>query len=134
LARKRVTIQYRPHSPETAAVIADRDVRAAKVRSELRKGEIRATDTLAVRMARQTAEEQAAGAGLVRFSMLVTVTVDDPGDLDTAGQVISQLAATSRVRLRPAAGTQAASFVAGLGIGVVLQNQVRLPAVFREQL
>jgi hypothetical protein len=36
--------------------------------------------------------------------------------------------------LRPAAGTQAGSFAAGLGIGLVLQSQVRLPALVREQL
>ena len=85
-------------------------------------------------MARQTADEQAAGAGLVRFSLLVTVTVDEAAGLETAGHVIAQLAATSRVRLRPAAGTQSASFVAGLGIGMVLQHQVRLPGFLRDNL
>lgn len=134
LARKRVTVQYRPHSPTSAATIADRDVRTARSRAEARKGEVRATESLAVAMARQTADEQAAGAGLVRFSLLVTVTVDEAAGLETAGHVIDQLAATSRVRLRPAAGTQAASFVAGLGIGMVLQHQVRLPGFLRDNL
>jgi hypothetical protein len=134
LARKRVTMQYRPHSPTSAATIADRDVRTAKSRAESRKGEVRATESLAVAMARQTADEQAAGAGLVRFSMLVTVTVPQAAGLEAASHVIDQLAATSRVRLRPATGTQAGSFAACLGIGMVLNNQVRLPAFLRENL
>ncbi len=134
LARKRVTLVYRPHDPQVAAAIADRDVRTAKMRAHTRSGEVRATESLSVRMARQTAEEQAGGAGLVRFALLVTVTVTDRQDLATAGQVLTQLAATSRIRLRPAAGTQAGSFAAGLGIGLVLQSQVRLPALVREQL
>lgn len=134
LARKRVTMQYRPHSPTSAATIADRDVRTAKSRAESRKGEVRATESLAVAMARQTADEQAAGAGLVRFSMLVTVTVPQASGLEAASHVIDQLAATSRVRLRPATGTQAGSFAACLGIGMVLNNQVRLPAFLRENL
>ena len=134
LARKRVTLIYRPHDPASAARVADADVRTAVGRASLRKGEVKAGETLALAKARQSASEQASGAGLTRFSMLVTATVDDPAKLAHAAEVIDQLGPACQLRLRRCFFSQAAAFTAALGVGVVLPKHVAVPEVVRDYL
>lgn len=134
LARKRVTLIYRPHDPASAARVADADVRTALGRSSLRQGEGRAAESLSLASARQSAAEQALGAGLVRFSMLVTATVDDPSKLAAAAEVIDQLGPACQIRLRRCYFSQAAAFTAALGVGVVLPKHVAVPDVIRDNL
>ena len=138
LARKRVTLIYRPHDPASAARVADADVRTAVGRASLRNGESRAGESLALAWARQSAAEQATGAGLIRFSMLVTATVLDPaGDptrLAHAAEVIDQLGPACQLRLRRCYFAQAAAFTAALGVGVVLPKHVAVPEVIRDYL
>ena len=138
LARKRVTLIYRPHDPASAARVADADVRTAAGRASLRKGEARAGESLALASARQSASEQASGAGLVRFSMLVTATVldpqADPAKLAQAAEVIDQLGPACQLRLRRCYFGQAAAFTAALGVGVVLPKHVAVPEVVRDYL
>jgi hypothetical protein len=134
LARKRVTLIYRPHDPASAARVADADVRTAVGRASLRQGEGRASESLALASARQSAAEQAAGAGLVRFSMLVTATVDDVGKLAQAAEVIDQLGPACQLRLRRCYFSQSAAFAAALGVGVVLPKHVTVPDVVRDHL
>ena len=138
LARKRVTLIYRPHDPASAARVADTDVRTAIGRANLRNGEHRAGESLALAWARQSAAEQAAGAGLIRFSMLVTATVLDqagePTKLAHAAEVIDQLGPACQLRLRRCYFAQAAAFTAALGVGVVLPKHVAVPEVIRDYL
>ena len=134
LARKRVTLIYRPHDPPSAAQVADADVRTAVGRATPGPGRGRATESLALASARQSAAEQAAGAGLVRFSMLVTATVDDPSKLAQAAEVIDQLGPACQLRLRRCYFSQAAAFTAALGVGVVLPKHVAVPDVVRDNL
>jgi len=100
----------------------------------LRKGEVKAGESLALASARQSASEQAAGAGLTRFSMLVTATVDDPAKLPQAAEVIDQLGPACQLRLRRCYFGQAAAFTAALGVGVVLPKHVSVPEVIRDYL
>ena len=134
LARKRVTLIYRPHDPASAARVADADVRTAVGRASLRQGESRASESLHLASARQSAAEQATGAGLTRFSMLVTATVDDPAKLAQAAEVIDQLGPACQLRLRRCYFSQAAAFAAALGVGVVLPKHVAVPDVVRDNL
>lgn len=134
LARKRVTLIYRPHDPASAARVADADVRTAVGRANLRSGEGRAAESLGLTAARQAAAEQAAGAGLLRFSMLVTATVDDPAKLSQAAEIIDQLGPACQLRLRRCFFSQAAAFTAALGVGVVLPKHVAVPDVVRDNL
>lgn len=134
LARKRVTLIYRPHDPASAARVADADVRTAVGRANLRAGEGRAVESLALTASRQAAAEQAAGAGLLRFSMLVTATVDDPAKLSQAAEVIDQLGPACQLRLRRCFFSQAAAFTAALGVGVVLPKHVAVPELVRDNL
>lgn len=147
LARKRVTLVYRPHDPATSARIADADVRTAVGRASVRQGHGRATESLALAAARQSAAEQAAGAGLVRFSMLVTATVldasaahpraggsDPTSSLAQAAEIVDQLGPACQLRLRRCYFAQSAAFAAGLGVGVVLPRHVAVPDLVRDNL
>jgi len=134
LATKRVTVTYRPHDAATAVRVADTDVRTALGQATLRRGESRAVETAALAAARQTAAEQAAGAGLVRFSLLVTATVAAATDLPLAAEVVEALGPACQLRLRRVRHGQSAAFAAALGVGVVLTSHVRVPESLREAL
>jgi hypothetical protein len=132
--RKRVTLVYRPHSPSEAARVADGDVRTMIGQATARKGEARATDSLELQAARQSAAEEAAGAGMTRFSLLLTATVGDPVGLARAVDAVEEAAGASRVVLRRCYGAQSASFAAALGVGVVLNKHVAVPDAVRAYL
>ena len=80
------------------------------------------------------ADEQAAGAGLTRLSLLVTATVTDPEGLPTARTLVEQLGAPSRLALRPCYGSQAAAFTAALGLAVLPTDVTRIPDTLRDAL
>lgn len=134
VTRKRVTLLYRPHDAASSAAIADADVRTALGRATTRAGEGKASESAQLSSARQAAREEAAGAGLSRFSMLVTATVADPAGLAQAAETVDQLGRASRVLLRRCYGAQSASFGAALGVGVVLPAHVSVPDVLRDYL
>lgn len=98
--------------------------RTAIGRATARPGETVAADTTALAAARQTAAEEARGAGLTRFALLVTATTE-PDRLGAVVEAVDQLGRASRLRrLRPCYGSQSASFAAALGIGLVLPAHV----------
>lgn len=133
VARKRVTLLFRPIDAAKAAAIVESDLRSAQfVATSTTKPSARAV--LATREAAATASEEAAGAGLVNFGMLVTATVDDEARLADARAAIDNLAATARLRLRPVYGAQASAFAAALPLGLVLPKHLRVPASMRERL
>jgi hypothetical protein len=132
IARKRVTLCYRPHDPGTAARIVERDRKDARFRVTGLNSAAR--DTIAVTAADQTAREEARGAGVVRFTMLVTATVLEPADLAAASAAIDTLAPPARVQLRRLSGSQAAAFTAALPVGVVLPSHVQVPQFLRENM
>ena len=80
------------------------------------------------------AAEEAAGAGLTRFSLLVTATVTDPALLPHVADLIDQAGGASRLQLRRVYAGQSAAFAACLGIGLVLSSHVAVPAVVRQYL
>jgi hypothetical protein len=81
--RKRVALLYRPIDPATSARIVEADRRA---RSSWRPhgGHGAGARRLRDEAAEQTAAEEASGAGLVEFSLMVTVTVDSDAELEDA--------------------------------------------------
>lgn len=132
IARKRVTLIYRPHDPATAARIVERDRKDARFR--ITGPQSAARDAVAVSAAEQSAREEAKGAGVVRFSMLVTATVRDPADLSAAAAAVDVLAPPARVQLRRMFGSQAAAFAAALPLGIVLPDHLQVPAIIRETM
>lgn len=133
IARKRVTLLYRPLDPARAAGVVEADLRAAEFRATS-SAKPTARDMLATRSARATAAEEAAGAGLVNFGMIVTATVEDLDKESDARAAVANLSAASRLRLRPAYGAQDSTFAAGLPLGIVLPMHLRIPVEIREQM
>jgi hypothetical protein len=137
--RKRVTMLYRPVSAADAPGALDLQVRAAMNKASRRKGLVHAHDSAEVRAALQAAREEATGAGVASFSMIVTVTVDgdapDPQDaLRAATESIVRAGRSAQVVLRPVLGAQAAAFAVGLGAGIVPVNHSLLPPAIRASI
>ena len=133
LVRKRVALLYRPIDAARAAGMVEADLRASQFVATSSKNPT-ARSGLSVRAAAATAQEEAAGAGLVNFSMLVTATITDPTREAEARAVIDNLAATARVRLRPVYGAQAAAFASSLPLGLILPKHLKVPAAIQERL
>ncbi|WP_371029869.1 SCO6880 family protein [Pseudoclavibacter sp. JSM 162008] len=133
IARKRVTLLYRPIDAARAAALVEADLSAAQFR-QTSSSKPAARDALAVRAAAATASEEASGAGLVNFGALVTATVLDAEHELDARAAIDNLAATARLRLRPVYGSQDSAFAAALPLGLVLSKHLRVPSELREKL
>lgn len=133
IARKRITMLYRPIDAAKAAALVEADLRAAEFR-QTSTAKPAARDVLAVRAAAATAQEEASGAGLVNFGLLATATVLDRSDMADARAAIDNLSATARLRLRPVYGSQDSAFAAALPLGLVLSKHVKIPAELREKL
>lgn len=133
IARKRVALLYRPYDSASAVKVVESDRRDAIFAASGRKV-ARARDALSVQAAEKSAEEEAVGAGVVRFAMVVTATVLDPGQLPMAVSVVDTLATTSRLRLRRAYGCQAGTFAIGLPLGLVSSAHLRVPQTLREAM
>jgi hypothetical protein len=138
--RKRVTLLYRPLDPARAARLVEQDKRNAAFRAT---SSSRPTARLVLEQgaAALTADEEARGAGLVAFGVLVTATVTDVDGLpdprlavDIARSATDNLAATARLQLRPVFGSQDSAFAAALPLGIVLPAHLTLPSEFRETL
>jgi len=133
IARKRVTIIYRPESSQNAQRIVEKDVRDARTQATAR-ARPQAHDVSMLRAATKAAEEEAEGAGLVRFGIIVTATVTEESALPRAASTIAMLTDPVRLRLRVARHSQAASFAAGLPLGLVLPAHQALPDWLRDTL
>lgn len=133
IARKRVTFLYRPVSAARAAAMVEADLNSASFRATSNK-KAKARDSRAVRAAEATANEEASGAGLVNFGILVTATVTDTERMPDAAAAIDNLGATARLRLRPVYGSQDSAFVGALPLGLVLPKHISIPAELRNNL
>jgi hypothetical protein len=132
VARKRVTLVYRVIDPATAARTVDSDVKAAQTAATSSKRP-KAAQVHELRLASQTAEEEARGAGLIDFAVLVTATVDgnDPGARKIAKATVENLGATARLMLRELTGSQDSAFAGALPLGLALPEYTRVPREVR---
>lgn len=122
LTRKRLTMFYRPFTAGDATKKVDREYKDALVALNQGKGVKSAASELRLQATEQARHEQVRGAGLVRYSALMTVTTAAGQDVATASAITESLAARARLRLRRAYGEQDAAFAAGLGAGVLLSD------------
>jgi hypothetical protein len=133
IARKRVTMLYRLIDPGEAARIVERDLHNAEFRvNSAAKPSARAV--VEQQAARATAQEEARGAALLNFGMLVTATVLEHDQLPAALAAIANLAPTARVALRPVWGSQDSAFAAALPVGVFLPAHLKVPEAIRNSL
>lgn len=131
--RKRVTMIYHPYDPARAAftVESDKDSADFRVAASTRPS---ARAKAAAGAASRMAKEEARGAGLVNFAMLVTATVSGMDRLDDAVAAVENLSAGARVTLRPVYGAQDSAFAAALPLGLILPAHVRVPSQLRTAL
>lgn len=118
--RKRVTVLYRPLDSAKApdAVASDVNKAAAQITASRNPTERMRRE---LEQARQTSQEEASGAGILDFGVVVTATVSGPGaeeDLAVASAAVENLAGGSRLMVRPAYGSQDAAFALGLPLGL----------------
>ncbi|MGW4369201.1 SCO6880 family protein [Nocardia takedensis] len=118
--RKRVAIVYRLHSAAEATSLVDSDFRDAIAAEQTERGIASASARIRVGNTQAAREEQARGAGLTRFGVLVTVTDQLDGDLPGIEASVKAMSAASRLTVRRCYGSQAAGFAASLGIGLIL--------------
>ena len=90
--------------------------------------------TLSTRSAQATAAEEASGAGLMNFGLIVTATTMDRTQEPEARAAIDSLTSAARLRMRPAFGSQDSAFAAALPLGLVLPRHLRIPNEVREAL
>jgi hypothetical protein len=117
---KRVTLLYRPLSAGDAARMLESQVNAAAFRDAYRKAQKRdetARDAADRERARQAAQEEAQGAGVVLMSLYVTATVTEPEQLPEAVADVEARADQSKIRLRRLYGSQSAGFATTLPVG-----------------
>ncbi|UNS99457.1 hypothetical protein MMF93_25640 [Streptomyces tubbatahanensis] len=132
--RKRVALLYRPIDPATSARIVEADRRAAQFMATSGRGMVQARAATEVRAAEQTAQEEATGAGLVEFSLMLTVTVDDEDELADASASMRNLQGAARLSMRPADRMQAAAFSCTLPTGILPWELTLVPRDLREML
>ncbi|OEU96573.1 SCO6880 family protein [Streptomyces oceani] len=133
-SRKRVCLVYRPIDPATSARIVETDRRSAHFAASSGRGLVAARASTAIKAAEQTAAEEASGAGLVEFSMLLTVTVESEEQLADAATTVRNLQASSRVQMRPADRMQASAFTCSLPVGILPWEHTLMPREVREAL
>ena len=118
---KRITLLYRPYSVGEAARIAEQEKSGAQFRERLaaRSGkDPTARDTTDTQHANRQAAEEAAGAGICRVSLWVTVTVTHPEDLPVAVADVEARADAAKIQLRRLYRSQAAGFATTLPAGI----------------
>lgn len=133
-ARKRVALLYRPHSPVRASSIAEADVATAAFGAAGVNGRTTAVSRTRVRATERAEEEVAAGAGMTRFALAVTVTIAPGADVDQATTAVENLAANARLRLRRADGAHAAAFATTLPVGFLPWLHTAVPDTVRDLL
>ena len=133
IARKRVTLLYRPHSRAEGARVVQQDYKNALFNAQ--QSQIgQARDDVELIAARRTTEEQAQGHGVIRFGLLITATVNSADALVTAAAAVDNLAPAARIAVRPVYGSQAAAFAAALPLGLVLPLHTALPQTVRDSM
>jgi hypothetical protein len=131
--RKRVTLLYRPLDAATAARMVEADKRNASFRATT-STRPSARNLAEARAADRSAAEEARGAGLVNFGMVVTGTVMSVEQLPDMIAAIDNLGATARILLRPVYGSQDSAFAAALPLGLVMSQHLAVPAGIRDSM
>lgn len=131
--RKRVTILYRPIPAGDAPDVIEAEINNAQFNSST-KQRATARQKNRIRFANKAAEEEAAGAGLTRFGMIVTTTCRTDAEFPRLEKVIPSLTNQARLKIREAIWNQDVAFLAGLPLGVVLPEHMTLPDQIRDWL
>lgn len=133
--QKRVTILYRPMSPETSSHRVQTAVRNAEFEVNQKGKRPTQEQLLALQKARVAEREQAEGAAVMRFAIMITVTVDDEEKLARAGAAVKRACSTGvQLQIRASDGNEDAAFGIALGMGIVPARHATLSMSLREAL
>ncbi|MCD7053109.1 PrgI family protein [Rhodococcus sp. BH2-1] len=123
LARKRVALCYRPHSPADSARIIEDDTRSARSGlNRIRRNGPTFEAEQRMETVLQQREDEGRGHGLTMLGVLVTVTMPEDGDIPKADAITRDLGVRSRIKLQRMWFTQDTAFAATLGVGVLLPS------------
>lgn len=120
LPRKRVAIVYRIHNIADAVKLVDGDFKDALSAEQAKTGVGSAAASIRVDNTRAAREEQARGAGLTRFGVLVTLTAPHDADLPQMAAEIEGMSSAARIGVQRVYGGQDAAFAGSLGLGILL--------------
>lgn len=133
IPRKRVSVSYRPMSPEASQSVADRGVKEAMFGgSQKRRLDARHEQNLAIALKAEKEENQ--GAVMVRTSVMITVTAFDADELELAAATVRQLVKRAHLKMRVAKGMQDSAFLAVLPLGLVIPEFLNVPDHVRDQI
>ncbi|MFB7718219.1 SCO6880 family protein [Nocardia sp. NPDC056100] len=124
--RKRVAVVYRLHSAAEATDIVDADYKDALAAEQTERGIASASASIRVDNTRAARQEQARGAGLTRFGVLITVTDALDGDMPGIEASVRAMSSAARLRVRRCYAVQGAAFAASLGIGLILPEHASI--------
>ncbi|AKK07397.1 hypothetical protein CMUST_15540 (plasmid) [Corynebacterium mustelae] len=117
--RKRVVLCYRPFEAGAGASRVEAEHRDAMVAANSSKSITSAKAEMRLEHTEAARRAQARGAQLGRFSLFVTATVGDRGDLSRVCHDVEQLAAGSSIRLQVMKHQQDVGFQVTCGVGKV---------------
>lgn len=127
--RKRVTLLYRPIPADQTTKVVDQEQNDARFAGSQSRNSARARQRLMA--AQKTASEEAMGAGLTRFGLILTITASDAEDFSKWDRKVPGLFSRAKLRVRPALANQAVTFQAGLPLGLVLPDHMLIPEEVR---
>lgn len=129
--RKRVAILYRPQSPEESKQQAEQMVNSSTFGAS-QKNRVTSRHETDLQAAKKTEQDEANGAYLQRFGLVVTATAFSDDELERATRAIKGLSTRVNLSLRPAFGSQAVAFAVSMPIGMVTQREMGLPDIVRD--
>lgn len=130
---KRVTMLFRPVPEDKTADVIEAEQRSAHIGTQ-QGGRVTARALQRKAAAEKSAQEEASGAGVSCFGLIVTVTTSTPEELEPFNARIPGRVSKMKLPVRIALGNQAATFQAGLPLGIVLPEHMLLSPEFREFL
>lgn len=132
---KRVTLLYRPLSPELSQARVEAAVTDADYETNQKGRKATGAQLASSSRVKKTEAEIAQGATLVRFSIIITATVLDPDVLRRIPSMVRNACQNGvQLSVRAAEGNEDAAFAIGLGLGVVPAKWATLSPALREAL
>lgn len=128
--RKRVTLLYRPIPADKTTDVVDQETKDAIFAGSQVRMSARAKQRQAYAL--KSAEEEALGAGMTRFGLIITVTTDQQEKLRRFNTTVPGMLSNAKLKVRIALANQAVAFQAGLPLGMVLPDHMVIPEEVRE--
>lgn len=127
---KRMTFLYKMIDPAVAGTLAESDHQAAEGRIVSAKKPTARQRRIA-HEADVVRSNEAEGAALLNFAIVLTASVEDVANIADAKATVSHQGATARLLLRIMHGSQDSAFAQGLGVlGLVTEKHLKVPTAF----